>query len=372
MKRFFIMLIILIYSLTLNCFCDDYTRFSYALMEGSTDTLLYSENGSMTVPPKHSAKLMTLLLACEYISSGNLSLENTVKVSEHANSMPDPQIWLRAGESIAVSELIMAGTVSNANDACVALCEAVSGNEADFVSLMNSKAKELGMIDTYYADCTGISDESYTTACDIAIVASELSKYDWLDEYFKTYITYVRNGQTQLVNTNRLIRSYEPCTGMKYYYSDETGHCVVASARRDGLTLICVILGEQDKDNLFKTVREKFGIGFSAYVMYQPKSTDVFCEPVEVKHGVAGVVKTEVGKLHRFVVRKSKIENIKIFCEYYEDITAPIKVGDTVGRVIYSIDGEEVYSAHIVSSEQSEKLTFWKAFVLVFKEIVKM
>ncbi len=372
MKRIIILFAILVYCLSLDCFGEEIPRFSYALMEGTTSTLLYSENGNMTLPPKHSAKLMTLLLVCESIEAGELSADNIVKVSEHANSMTDPQIWSRAGESISISELLMSVTAGNANDACVALCEAVSGNEMDFVKLMNDKAKALGMSDTYYADCTGISDESYTTACDIAIVASELSKHGWLDEYFKTYITYVRDGQTQIVNTNRLIRSYDPCTGMKYYYSDETGHCAVGAAKRDGLTLICVILGEADKDNLFKTVKEKFSIGFSAYILYKPSEKDVTCEKIRVHKGVSEYVDTEVGKLNEFVIRKSKLENIKIFVEYYDDVEAPVALGDQVGRVVYIIDKEEVYSAPIIASEKSEKLTFWKAFVKVFKEIIKM
>ncbi len=334
--------------------------------------MLYSDNGNMSIHPKHSTKLMTMLLVAEAIDRGVFSVESTIKVSGHANSQEGSQIWLRVGEEISASELIMSITAGNANDACVALAEAVAGSEDAFVSLMNQKAKELGMADTYYADCTGMSEGSYTTACDTGIVASHLSRYTWLDEYFKTYITYVRNGQTQIVNTNRMIRSYDPCVGMKYYSSDETGHCLVSSARNNGITMVCVIFGEQDKDLLFKTAKEKLGIGLSAYVMYKPKATDIYCTPVNVSKSVEGSVQTEVGEINSFVVRKSMIDDIKVRIEYFDYVTAPISKGEKVGRIVYSIDGEEIYSGSLVASHSAQKITFISALKKILSEIIKM
>lgn len=346
--------------------------YSYVLMEGSTATLLYAENGNYVFEPYHFSKLMTLLLTVEAIERGELSFNTVVTVSNHANSMPDPQIWLRVGEAIAVSELIMSITVGNANDACVCLAEAVSGTEEGFVALMNQRAEELGMSQTYYADSTGLAEGSYTTACDLAILASELSHYDELTEYFTTWLTYVRNGEAQLVNNNKLVRNYDGITGMKAFNSKSLGNCVVASAKREDLTMICVIIGEQEKDAQFATVKEKMTVGFSAYMLYRPKPTDIYCRPVKVSKGVENELETYVGDLGKFVIRKSREEDIEVHAEYFDGISAPISYGGQVGRIVYTLDDEEVYSAPILAKESTEKITFFSAFKKLFLNLIKM
>lgn len=348
------------------------TQYSYVLMDADSSTLLYAENGSYPFMPYHSAKLMTLLLAAEAIEAGNLSLDTVVKTSQHANSMQGTQIWLRAGEEASVSELILSITAGNANDACVALCEAVAPNEETFVTLMNQKANALGMLDTYFADSTGLSEESYTTACDLAILASALSKYTWLDEYFSVYIGYVRGGETQIVNTNRLIRTTDWIVGMKYYSTDPTGHCIIALARMGELSLVCVILGEADKDNLFKTAKEKLTIGFSAYTTYTPSRYDVFCEPVNISKSIVETVDTELAELSSFIIRKSKLDSVKIRIEYFDSLEAPVLKGNPVGRVLYQIDGETVYSVDIVASDNAERITFWSALRKLLEEFAKL
>ncbi len=372
MKRLLLFIII-----TVLCCCnltavEPLPRYSYVLMEGTTAALLYSDNGNYSFPVGHSAKLMTVMLVAEGIEAGLLTVDTTVKVSQNANSMEGTQIWLRIGEEIPISDLILAVTAGNANDACVALAEAVAGDEQTFVKLMNDKCASLGMSDTYYADCTGLSDGSYTTASDTAIIASHLSRYQWLDDYFTQYISYVRGGQTQLVNTNRLIRTYDFCTGMKYYYSDKTGHCVIASARKDGLTMICVIMGEQDKDTLFKTAKEKLGIGFSAYTLYKPRATDVYCRPVSVSNGVKEIIDTRLGELSPFVVRKSKLEDIEVKTEYYDNISAPVMMGDIVGRIVYSVDDTDIYSVLIIAAEGTDRLTFISALKKILSFLIRM
>lgn len=354
------------------CAEDIRPQYSYVLMEGNTASLLYSENGSASVPAYHSAKLMTLLLTVEAIERGELSFDTVVTASAHANSMQGAQIWLMPGEQISVDELVKAVTVGNANDACVVLAETVGKTEENFVGLMNKRADELGMIGTKYTDSTGISEKTVTTACDAAILASELTKYACLREYFTTWITSVRGGKTELASTNRLILSYDGAIGMKAYYSKAVGNCLIAAAERDGLIMICVIFGESDEFRRFTTAKEKMNTGFLAYTLYSPKATDIYTEPVSVKGGEQTEVGTELGELTKFVIRKSAEDKINISVEYSDSITAPLEKGDRVGRAIWSIDGEEIYSCAIVASENVKKLNIFLAVRRALFSVLKM
>ena len=346
--------------------------YSYVLMEGTTATLLYSDNGEAAVPAHHSAKLMTLLLVMESIDRGDLTFETVLKTSNRANSMQGAQIWLMPNEEITVDELIKAITVGNANDACVVLAEAVGETEEKFVEAMNRKADALGMVGTRYADSTGISSDSVTTACDCAILASVLSRYDALTPYFTTWVTSVRNGKTELASTNRLILTYTGITGMKAYYSDALGNCVIATAERDGLTMVCVIFGEKDEFQRFTAAKEKMNTGFTAYTLYSPKRSDIYTEPVIVAGGETTSVETELDTLQSFIIRKSQEDKIEVTIEYFQDIAAPLQKGDKVGRAIYSIDGEEIYSCAIIAKEPVRKMNIFIGFSRILRSIIRM
>lgn len=339
-----------------TAYAEESYPYSYVLMEGNTASLLYEENGSAEIYAFHSAKLMTLLLAVEKIHSGGMTYDTVLKTSSYANSMQGAQIWLMPNEEITVDELVKAITVGNANDACVVLAEGVGGSEEKFVGMMNNRAEELGMMGTHYADCTGISLKSVTTACDIAVLASELLKYDELKPYFTTWVDSVRGGKTELASTNRLILSYNGVTGMKAYYSKDVGNCVIATAERDGIKMVCVITGEKDEYARFTTAKEKLNAGFSAYMMYQPKIGDLYTEPVAVSGGEVSEVETEISALTEFVIRKSQSERLKVELVYYKDVKAPLKKGDEVGRAVYSIDDEEVFSIPIIAKEDVKKM----------------
>ena len=345
-----------------NAEADSVIPYSYVLMEGSTGTLLYADNGSAQFKASHSAKLMTLLLVCEAMDRGELSHDSIITVSKHANSMQGSQIWLDVGEKIPITELITAITVGNANDACVALAEAVGGTEEAFVDMMNKRADELGMSETYYADSTGISDDSRTSACDIAVLASALSKYDWLTPDFTTWMTTVRGGKAELV-------SFPGITGMKAYYHRDCVNCLIASAKRGELTMICVILGDPDEFERFKTAKEKMTIGFSAYSIYVPKRKDIFLEPAGVSGGAAQSVETEVRDLGRFIIRTGKDKDIKIKTEYDENIEAPIEAGQKVGRVVYTLDDTELYAVDIVAKSGVKKMNVFYALAKILKSI---
>jgi len=343
--------------------------YSYVLMEGTTGTLLYSDNGNAEFPAFHSAKLMTLLLLIEAIGEGRLSFDTVVKASANANAQQGAQIWLNKGEEITIDELVKAITVGNANDAAVAIAEAVSGNADDFTVLMNQRAEELGMLSTNYTDPTGTLDGNVTTACDIATLASELSHFEELIPYFTTWMTTVRDGKTELVSTNRMILSYNGITGMKAYYSEDCLNCLIATAERNGLTMICVILGEPDEYVRFTTAREKMNIGFAAYTFYTPKKTDIYVEPASVSGGVSPEVNADIGELGSFVVRNSELESVEMKIEYFDDVTAPVSIGDKVGRVVYLVDDEERYAISIVATENIDRINILSA---VFKLLRSM
>ncbi|MCD7732537.1 MAG: D-alanyl-D-alanine carboxypeptidase [Oscillospiraceae bacterium] len=344
--------------------------YSYVLMEGQTGTLLYSDNGNAEFPAFHSAKLMTLLLLMEAIDEGRLSIDSVVKVSANANAQQGAQIWLNTGEEITIDELVKAITVGNANDAAVAIAEAVSGNVDNFTALMNSRAEELGMLSTVYTDPTGTLDGNLTTACDIATLASELSHYDELIQYFTTWMTTVRDGKTELVSTNRMILSYKGITGMKAYYSEDCLNCLIATAERNGLTMICVILGEPDEYQRFTTAREKMNIGFAAYTLYTPKKTDIYIEPVSFSGGVSLTVSADIGDLGSFVVRNSELESVEMKIEYFDDVVAPVSIGDKVGRVVFLVDDEERYAVSIVASQNVDRMNLLSAMFKLFRSML--
>ena len=346
--------------------------YSYVLMEGGTGTLLYAENGEAVVPAHHSAKLMTLLLTAEAIDSGRLSPDTVLAASAYANSMQGAQIWLMPGEEISVDELIKSVTVGNANDAAVVLAEAIGGSEEKFVAMMNRRAVELGMVSTSYADCTGISPKTVTTACDTAVLASKLTEFPLLTPYLTTWVTSVRGGKTELASTNRLILSYEGIIGTKAYYSESTGNCLVAAARRDGITMVCVIFGESDDTARFTTAKEKLSAGFSAYALYTPRRTDIYTEPVKVSGGEVTEVETELSELSPFVVRKSLIDGVEISVEYAEDLAAPLKKGDRVGKAVFSVGGEEIYSCPITASRDVRRISVFIGFMRALRAVVGM
>ncbi len=341
--------------------------YSYALIEGSSGTLLYQENAYIPFPTHHSSKLMVLLLLSEAMGRGELTEESVITVSSRANAQQGAQIWLNVGEEIKLSELITAITVGNANDACVAIAEAVLGTEEKFVQAMNAKADELGMTQTVYTDSTGMASGNLTTAADLAILAAELSKHNYLVKYMTTWQASVRGGKAELASTNRFIRNYEGATGMKAYYSKECGNCLIASAKKGELTLICVILGEPDEYNHFKTAKEKLNIGFSAYTLYTPNKKDVFCEPIRVKNGVTDFAETALEAPKSIVVRQNQKDKIEFRVEYFENIQAPVAAGDAVGRVIYFIDDTDIYELKIVASRAVKRQNFGSAMLKYLK-----
>ena len=235
------------------------------LMDASTGKVLMKYNENEKLYPASVTKIMPLLLVCEAIDDGRISLGDVVTVSGSASSKGGSQIWLKEGEQMTVDELLKATAVYSANDACTALGEYIAGSDEAFVNLLNERASQLGMTSTHFENCTGLDDTTenhLTTALDVAVMSRELLKHDLITNYTTIWMDSLRNGQTELVNTNKLVRFYEGTTGLKTGTTSKAGCCVSASAMRDGTHLIAVVMGSENSSDRFETAKAMLNWGF--------------------------------------------------------------------------------------------------------------
>lgn len=344
---------------------------SAILIEASTGAVLYEHNADEVRAPASITKIMTLLLVMEAIEDSKLSLDDTIVTGPHARSKGGSQIWLEDGEQMTAGELIKAVAVASANDAATALAEHIAGSEEAFVVLMNNRAKSLGMYNTNFVNCCGLdADGHVTTARDIAIMSRELLKHDMIREYSQIWMDYLRGGKTQLVNTNKLVRFYKGCTGLKTGTTDDAGFCVSASAERDGMELIAVVLAGETSDKRFSDAKAMLNYGFANYTVFQPDISDVPKNPIRVHHGV----KNEVGVLFvtpdPLVMKKGSASKVSIAAQIEQELEAPVNFGDTVGRIIYECDGEIIGESAVTSADTVEKMSFKKALEKLLKKLV--
>ncbi len=352
---------------------DETANFTQAtlLMEAETGQVLKEENGYEKLPIGTLNKVMTTLLVAESIERKELSAETLVTTSEHANSMQQAQIWLLVGEQMSVADLLKGVIIGNANDACVALAEAVAGSEEEFTGLMNERAKELGMNNTLFLDCTGLNEEGqYSTANDVALMGREIVKYRWLYEYMTTWLDYVRDGKTELVNENTLVRDCPSLTGIKAGHSAVSGNNVLASAERDGVTYISVVLGCKDKKKRFSIARNLLNAGFEQFKVINPSFSREFMKPVNVKGGTLTAVEVDAQKLKSLAVPVSseEITNAIVLPKY---IKAPVKKGQPVGIVGFYCGDELIYETELVAVNDIEKMTVSKAFSKLFTSLFR-
>ena len=245
---------------------------SGVLMEASTGKILYEKNPHDKRPCASITKVMTLLLVFEAIDSGKLSLEDTVTTSEHAASMGGSDIWLEPGEEMSADDMIKATVVASANDAAVALAEHISGSEETFVAQMNQRAAQLGMTDTVFKNCNGLDEEGHiTSAYDVAVMSRELMKHEKIFDYTSIWLDNLRGGKTQIVNTNKLLKTYNGITGLKTGTTDDAGCCISATATRDGMSLIGVVLGADTGKQRFADAAALLDHGFANYAVKKIK-----------------------------------------------------------------------------------------------------
>ncbi len=341
------------------------------LLEMNTGTVLFEENADEPLPMASITKLMGLILVGEAIENGELSRDDMLTCSDYAKTMGGSEIWLKAGEQMSVDDLLKAILIGSANDAMVVVAEKLGGTEDGFVKLMNQKAAELGLKNTNFINCTGFDEDGhYTSARDVATLALELQAYPELLEYAMVWMDSLRNGETMLVNTNRLVRFYEGCTGLKTGTTDAAGHCLCATAKREELELCAVVLGCKSSDERFEATKELLNYGFGNYCVY--KAEEPVLEPLPVVHGTAEQVKLKATPPESIVLTKEDAADITVEIPQLKEITAPVSEGQLLGEVHLLSGGKEIASWPITADETVEELSFTKCWNLLWAGVMSM
>ena len=342
---------------------------SAILIERSTGVVLFEYDADLQTAPASITKIMTLLLVMEAMEAGKFTLDTEVTASEHACSMGGSQIWLEPGEVMTVDELLRATAIASANDTSVALAELVAGSEEAFVNLMNERAAQLGMMNTVFKNATGLDAEGHlSTARDIAIMSAELLKHDLIKKYTTVWMDSLRDGETELTNTNRLVRFYKGCTGLKTGSTDVAGCCLSASAERNGMELISVTLGSANNNERFAAARKLLDFGFANYEVAVPTYTGEAPEAVRVSFGTADAVPIVFGEAEPLLLAKGEAEGLTQTIELVDSLEAPVAEGDTVGKVTVELNGEYISEYPVLAAETVERMTFFRAFGLLLFE----
>lgn len=343
---------------------------SAILMDQTSGTVLFEKNAHEKLAIASVTKVMTLLLVMEALNQGRITLEDPVTCSDVAASMGGSQIWLEPGEIMTVHELLKAAAVVSANDACAALAEHISGSIEGFVAEMNTRAAELGMNDTLFLDCSGLSDDAYSSAYDVALMSRELMKHEKITEYTTIWMDTLRDGKSQLVNTNKLVRHYTGATGLKTGTTSKAGHCLSATAQRDGLGLIAVILGCETTDERFGGARKMLDYGFANYTIYTPEIDTTALTPVPVLRGLAETVTPTVELPSAFLIKKGQEKNVSCSLELAEDLEAPVYEGQVIGSISLVLDGEEIAQYDVHAAEAVDRLKTGNAFMLLLEALL--
>ena len=341
---------------------------SAVLMEKETGTVLYAKDEHAKLEPASVTKVMTLLLTMEAIDAGQLDYDTTVTASAHACSMGGSQIWLKENEQMSVHDMLKAVCVVSANDCAVALGEAVAGSEEAFVEKMNQRAAELGMQDTHFCNATGLPAQGHvTSAHDIALMSRELIlNHPKIREYTTIWMDTLRNGQSQLVNTNKLIRFYEGATGLKTGSTDAARYCLSGTAEREGMELVAVIMKGETSEKRFADAKALLNYGFSTYTL-KNVTPQTPLAPIPVELGTQATCQPTVGEGATLLMEKAKAGDLQQSVEIVEGLTAPVAAGDPLGTLTVTSGGETVASIPIVAGETVERLTFGQVFGKLLK-----
>ena len=331
---------------------------SAILMEASTGQVLFEQNADEPLPPASVTKIMTLLLVMEEIEAGRLRYEDTVSASAHACSMGGSQIYLKEGEEMTVEDLLKSVVIASANDAAVALAEHIAGSEESFVARMNRRASELGMKNTNFENTNGLDDTAenhVTSARDIALMSQALLKHERITEFSSIWMDTIRNGAFGLTNTNRLVRFYRGATGLKTGSTAKAGFCISATAKREGMELIAVIMGSPSRDIRNAAATKLLDWGFANFGVYEAPAGQV--ESLRVTGGEKSSLTASYPSF-RTVVKKNDLRRIQSTRELPDFVSAPIGQGEKIGRIVYTLDGKELGECAIRAEERVEKIGF--------------
>lgn len=345
------------------------------LMDGNSGSVLLESNSHERLPIASVTKVMSMLLIMEAIDAGKIRFEDTVPITPYVMSFGGSQLWLDVRESnkYTVAEILKAIAVHSANDATVAMAEMIAGSEKAFVDMMNQRAKELGLNDTNYLDCTGLTDiDHYSSAYDIAIASRELiTKHPKIFDF--TTIRHDKFGEgkrakpTDLDNTNKLIGRYDGINGLKTGFTNKAGFNLSATAKRNNVQLIAVVLGEPDSNTRFAEIQRLLDYGFTNFESAQVNKKGEEASIIEVKKGLQTSVKAVYPENISFLIKKGDKNKIVRDLRVEASLTAPIEAGQKVGHIVYMIDGKEVGKADLVAEMKVERASFVKLFTRMMK-----
>lgn len=343
------------------------TAPSAILMEMTTGTVLYEKDADTARPPASVTKVMTMLLIFDALAEGKIQLEDEVTTSEYASSMGGSQVFLETGEKQTVETLLKCISVASANDACVAMAEYISGNEEEFVRQMNLRAEGLGMKHTHFVNCNGLDAEGHeTSARDIALMSRELLlKYPEIHNYCTiwmeniTHTTSKGSSEFGLTNTNKLIRQYEYATGLKTGSTGKAKFCVSATAEKNGVSLIAVIMGAEDSKARFKDAVTLLNYGFGKCQMYTDEKMPSL-DPISVAGGIQEFISLEYEKKFTYLdTTGANLNAVTSRLQIPDKVNAPVKKGDVVGQLIYYLDGKKIGSVNLLAEESVKKAGFF-------------
>ncbi len=344
---------------------------SALLMDVATGTVLYESNAHDRLAPASVTKVMTMLLIMEAVDSGKIAMTDTVTASEAAAAKGGSQIYLKAGETMSVSDMLKSIAVSSANDCACAMAEHIAGSEEAFVAKMNQRAQELGMQDTHFVNCTGLDDgpeaqNHKTSAYDIALMSRELLKnHPDIKNFTTIWMDTVRNGSFGLSNTNKLIRFYQGATGLKTGFTSGAGYCLSATAQRDGMELIAVVMGADTSANRNAACKQLLDYGFANYAVIHPDLTEG--EPISVKLGKQESVNAVLGEHPGLLVDKAQKGSITMSLSVESSVTAPVSQGQRVGTLTVKAGDQVLQEIPLVAAEGVQRLSYWDLFGKVMR-----
>jgi D-alanyl-D-alanine carboxypeptidase (penicillin-binding protein 5/6) len=367
-------------SSTLSAMSSDLDRRitapSAILVEASTGRVLWEKNPDVERPIASVVKVMTLILVMEALREGRIGLDDMCITSEHTASMGGSQIWLEPGEAMAVSELVKAVAIESANDAAVALAEHVAGSEPAFVALMNERARTLGCNNTHFINATGLPGSSPTDDCvssarDVAIMSRQLLKYPEVHQWLTIWIGYVRDGKNMLTNTNRLIRFYPGADGLKTGYTTRSKYCLSATAVRNNVRVIGVVLGVPTSATRFSEASTLLDYGFKMCEAHLVAQAGQELGSLRVIRGVGNEVSITVDSDFAVVTLRGEGDAIDAVLELPQYVQAPIERGQRIGRIVAFVDGKEVNSAYLVAASDVPRARAFSLMVRSTKEFVR-
>ena len=345
---------------------------SAVLMDVATGSVLYESNSHEPLAPASVTKVMTMLLIMEAIDSGKIGWDDTVTASEEAAAKGGSQIYLKVGETMTVSDMVKSIAVSSANDCACAMAEHIAGSEAAFVELMNSRAKELGMEDTNFVNCTGLDDGEEaaahrTSAYDIALMSRELLKnHPDIKKYTTIWMDTVRDGAFGLSNTNKMVRFYPGCTGLKTGFTSGAGYCLSASAEREGMELIAVVMGCETSNQRTAACKSMLDYGFANFALAAPEAAE---GAVPVKLGKFPEIVVKPEQSPEFLVDKAQKSSVTTEVTLEDSVTAPVSRGQRLGTMTIKAGEKLLAEIPMVASEPVERLSWGELLIKVLRQV---